>query len=99
MRHPLRARRRALAALCTSVLSISLLTSGPGAPAAQAADDPNAVALDKDAILAANQLDERQWYKDNIPFLDTPDNDIDEVYYYRWSTFKRALRRLISSAV
>ncbi|KOV74025.1 hypothetical protein ADL01_18205 [Streptomyces sp. NRRL WC-3618] len=92
MRHPLRARRRALAALCTSVLSISLLTSGPGAPAAQAADDPNAVALDKDAILAANQLDERQWYRDNIPFVDTPDNDIDDVYYYRWSSYKRALR-------
>ncbi|MEW2116376.1 RICIN domain-containing protein [Streptomyces sp. NPDC005474] len=93
MRHPLRRpRRRALAALCTSVLSIGLLTSGPGAPAAQAADDPNAVALDKDAILAANQLDERQWYKDNIPFVDTPDNDIDDVYYYRWSSYKRALR-------
>ena len=59
------------------------------APPAHAADTS---ILDKDAILAANALDERQWYKDNIPFLDTPDNDIDDVYYYRWSTYKRALR-------
>ncbi|MEH0450215.1 hypothetical protein QA811_43460 [Streptomyces sp. B21-102] len=50
------------------------------------------MALDRDAILAASGLDERQWYKDNIPFVDTPDNDIDDVYYYRWSSYKRALR-------
>jgi hypothetical protein len=43
-----------------SVLSMALLAGGPGVGTAQAADDPNAVALDKDAILAANQLDERQ---------------------------------------
>ena len=24
------------------------------------------------------------WYKDNIPFLETPDKDIDMTYYYRW---------------
>ncbi|MEU5101992.1 hypothetical protein AB0H07_06830 [Streptomyces sp. NPDC021354] len=43
-------------------------------------------------ILAASQLDEPQWYKDTIPFPETSDNDIDEVYCYRWSTYKRALR-------
>lgn len=48
--------------------------------------------LNRDAILAAQRLDEPQWYKDNIPFLDTPDDKLDEVYYYRWSTYKRALR-------
>lgn len=25
-----------------------------------------------------------EWYKDNIPFLETPDRDIDMTYYYRW---------------
>lgn len=24
------------------------------------------------------------WYKENIPFLETPDKDIDMTYYYRW---------------
>ncbi len=24
------------------------------------------------------------WYKNNIPFLETPDSDIDRTYYYRW---------------
>ncbi|MGW0331181.1 MGH1-like glycoside hydrolase domain-containing protein [Streptomyces sp. NPDC003011] len=90
-RSPRRGRPLA-AALSSSILATALLAGGPGAGTAQAADDPNAVALDKDAILAAQQLDEPQWYKDNIPFLDTPDNTIDEVYYYRWSTYKRALR-------
>ena len=25
-----------------------------------------------------------EWYKANIPFLETPDADIDTTYYYRW---------------
>lgn len=25
-----------------------------------------------------------EWYKTNIPFLETPDKDIDRTYYYRW---------------
>ena len=25
-----------------------------------------------------------RWYKENIPFLDTPNEDIDLTYYYRW---------------
>lgn len=54
--------------------------------------------LDKDAILAAQGLDEPQWYKDNIPFVDTPDATINGVYYYRWSTFKRALRYTVPGA-
>ena len=37
-----------------------------------------------------------QWYVDNIPFLDVPDGEtksnIQPVYYYRWSTLKRAAR-------
>ena len=81
MRYPLRRSSRALAALCCSVLSISLLSAGPGAPEAQAADDPNATALDKDAILAANQLDERQWYKDNKGFALDLALTKDEVEY------------------
>lgn len=25
-----------------------------------------------------------EWYKNNIPFLETPDKEIDKTYYYRW---------------
>ncbi len=25
-----------------------------------------------------------EWYKENIPFLETPDREIDKTYYYRW---------------
>ncbi len=25
-----------------------------------------------------------EWYKKNIPFLETPDIEIDKTYYYRW---------------
>jgi hypothetical protein len=50
--------------------------------------------LDPRAYLAGSA--DPQWYVDNIPFLDVPDSitgtHIGPVYYYRWSTLKRALR-------
>ena len=30
--------------------------------------------------------------KDNIPFIDIPDSNIQDVYYYRWSSLQRHLR-------
>ncbi|HEX4204381.1 MAG TPA: trehalase family glycosidase, partial [Ktedonobacteraceae bacterium] len=33
-----------------------------------------------------------QWFKDNIPFLDCPDSAIQDVYYYRWSGYRRHIR-------
>jgi hypothetical protein len=54
--------------------------------------------LNPDQILAAQGLQEPQWYKDNIPFVDTPDTNINGVYYYRWSTHKRALRYTTAGA-
>lgn len=36
-------------------------------------------------------LDEPQWYLDNIPFVDFPDLQIQEIYYYRASVLKRHL--------
>ena len=54
--------------------------------------------LNPDQILAAQGLQEPQWYKDNVPFVDTPDANINGVYYYRWSTHKRALRYTAAGA-
>jgi len=37
---------------------------------------------------------EKQWFKDSIPFVEVPDKNIEDVYYYRWSSHKRHLRYL-----
>ena len=31
------------------------------------------------------------WYSENIPFIETPDPQIDEVYYYRWEVMTKHL--------
>lgn len=37
------------------------------------------------------QYHDPSWLKENIPFIDIPDNDIQNVYYYRWSVLQRHL--------
>lgn len=37
-------------------------------------------------------LSEPQWYLDNIPFVDFPDQSTQDVYYYRASVVKRHLK-------
>jgi hypothetical protein len=44
--------------------------------------------LDHDALIAG--FAEAGWYKANIPFIDIPDKQIQEVYYYRWRTAHEA---------
>ncbi|MCB0720441.1 MAG: discoidin domain-containing protein [Bacteroidetes bacterium] len=34
---------------------------------------------------------DRDWYAARIPFVDTPDDSLDEVYYYRWEVVKTHL--------
>lgn len=48
--------------------------------------------LNEDAILAQNKLHDPQWFKDNIPFFDSPDSNINGVYYYRWDSARQHLR-------
>jgi hypothetical protein len=50
--------------------------------------------LDKQKIL--NQFDfwgnqDWDWYKENIPFFESPDRDIDMTYYYRWDLMSARL--------
>lgn len=50
--------------------------------------------LDKRAVLARQTFwDNRDWdwYGRNIPFLETPDADIDTTYYYRWELLTKHL--------
>ena len=53
-----------------------------------------AAILDKQSLLEAQTFwDNRDWdwYKANIPFLDTPDQDINTTYYYRWELVTKHL--------
>lgn len=50
--------------------------------------------VDKQKLLDAQAFwDNRDWdwYKANIPFLETPDGDIDTTYYYRWEVVTKHL--------
>lgn len=45
--------------------------------------------LDRDALLG--HVDDPDWFAANIPFLDVPDTQIRQVYYYRWQLYKEHL--------
>jgi hypothetical protein len=47
--------------------------------------------LNDDALIAG--FKEPDWYKANIPFLDVPDQQIQQTYYYRWRTWKEHIRQ------
>ena len=54
----------------------------------------NAEIIDKKAVFEKyDWWDSRDWdwYADRIPFIETPDPQIDEVYYYRWEVVKTHL--------
>jgi hypothetical protein len=65
-----------------------------GAVPGQAAPYPSAGRgthfLDDAALLGS--VDEKSWYEANIPFLEVPDQAIQNVYYYRWRVWKEHLR-------
>lgn len=34
-----------------------------------------------------------EWFEQNIPWLDVPDKDLEEIYYFRWYSFEKHIRR------
>ncbi|GID29353.1 MGH1-like glycoside hydrolase domain-containing protein [Paractinoplanes brasiliensis] len=88
--------RKHLGAVATLSLIGGLLAPGSPAEAAAAAPPlypPVGAAtqfLDHRALLGTNP--EPDWYEANIPFVDLPDAEIEKTYYYRWRTFKEALK-------
>ncbi|MBM2615809.1 discoidin domain-containing protein [Actinoplanes sp. LDG1-06] len=74
-----------------AVAILSLLGSllAPGAPAGAAGKTTQF--LDHRALLGGT-TPEPDWYEANIPFVDLPDDEIEKTYYYRWRTFKEALK-------
>jgi hypothetical protein len=82
-------------AVLLCALAIPSLTSTAVADTGSAADPypsvgPGTHFLDDDALLAG--VKEPDWYKANIPFLDVPDQQIQQTYYYRWRTLKEHIR-------
>lgn len=52
-----------------------------------ACDSTSTAILNKDEQLARwSWWDNKDWdwYKDNIPFFESPENQLDKIYYYRW---------------
>jgi len=39
------------------------------------------------------------WLKRNIPFLDCPDKDIEEVYYFRWWVFRKHIKETVDGYI
>lgn len=66
---------------------------GAGLLAGSVPASPVRPVLDKDAILRRQTWDNRDfaWYKQHIPFFESPDAEIDATYYYRWELVTKHL--------
>jgi hypothetical protein len=43
-------------------------------------------------VNAVSNAQSWDWMKDNIPLFECPDKDLEEIYYYRWWTFRKHLK-------
>ncbi|MCK2241951.1 MULTISPECIES: discoidin domain-containing protein [unclassified Crossiella] len=85
---------RRIAALVLTLCTGLGLTTLPGHAAPPAGPYPSVGAgtrfLDQDRLLG--DLPEPGWFKANIPFVDLPDAQVREIYYYRWKVYQEALK-------
>ncbi|TID26027.1 six-hairpin glycosidase [Venturia nashicola] len=51
-------------------------------------------ALDTDKLVKQHFGNDAPWYQDRIPFFESSDVDLTEVYYYRWKIFRAHQRDL-----
>ena len=83
------------------VVALAALSAqaAPGPASAQEAGEPEPAYprvgpgtsfLNHDQLLTGR--DEKAWYEANIPFVEVPDQEIQDVYYYRWQVHKNALK-------
>ena len=45
--------------------------------------------LDHGKLLAG--VEDPAWFEENVPILDVPEQQIQDVYYYRWQTWREHL--------
>lgn len=72
------------AAAATALLAVA-------APAASAVGGPAAATTFLNHAALLGSVEDPGWYEANIPFLEVPDQQIQDVYYYRWQTYKEHL--------
>ena len=69
--------------MALGLLCLALLTSLPETVASSTSF------LDQARLLSG--LDDPEWFAENVPIIDIPDQQIQDVYYYRWSTWREHL--------
>lgn len=53
-----------------------------------------ALAIDTNAIAQKYFGNDSEWYANRIPFFESSDRNLDEIYYYRWQLFRAHQRDL-----
>lgn len=48
---------------------------------------------DENVAQAIPNSESMQWMQDNIPLFECPDKQIEEMYYFRWWTFRKAIQK------
>ena len=48
---------------------------------------------DERAMLGQSEPLQWPWFETNIPWLDVPDKNLEEIYYFRWYTFQKHIKR------
>ena len=48
---------------------------------------------DEMAMLGEDDPPAWDWFEQNIPWLDVPDPEIEEIYYFRWYSFKKHIKQ------
>ncbi|MGW4058378.1 MGH1-like glycoside hydrolase domain-containing protein [Amycolatopsis sp. NPDC004747] len=91
----MRSFRRLCTVLTTTLVTLSAavvpaVAAEAGPPPMYPGVGPGTHLLDHPAKLSG--LSDPGWYEANIPFVDLPDKAIEDTYYYRWRTFKEALK-------
>jgi Ricin-type beta-trefoil lectin domain-like/F5/8 type C domain len=90
---------RLASGLSAAVLVLAGAATLPATATATASPPPPAVGagthfLDHHALLDHAGITDQSWFEANIPFLDVPDTAIQDVYYYRFHTWKEHLNYL-----
>jgi len=78
----------ALLIVTTTLVAGSALAIDPANPYPGAAPGATHV-LNQSALIGS--VNDLGWFTANIPFLEVPDTQIQQVYYYRWQTYKEHL--------
>jgi len=54
---------------------------------------------DEKDMLGQSEPLQWEWFEQNIPWLDVPDKSLEEIYYFRWYSFQKHIKRTPSGFV